>query len=83
MGSVFPSAAYSLGLLPQLRFDSAPAHDQRLTYMPSRLHSSPWLQVEVGLPPAPSGKRWCRIVDTNLPAPRCVRACACAHGTMK
>jgi isoamylase len=27
-------------------------------------------QVSVGLPPAPGGKRWCRVVDTNLPAPR-------------
>jgi len=27
-------------------------------------------QVDVGLPPAPSGTRWCRLVDTNLPAPR-------------
>ncbi|GAX83904.1 hypothetical protein CEUSTIGMA_g11328.t1 [Chlamydomonas eustigma] len=27
-------------------------------------------KVDVGLPPAPSGKKWCRVVDTNLPAPR-------------
>lgn len=26
--------------------------------------------VSVGLPPAPDGKRWCRVVDTNLPSPR-------------
>ena len=26
--------------------------------------------MDVGLPPAPSGKRWCRLVDTNLPSPR-------------
>jgi len=27
-------------------------------------------QVEVALPPPPPGKRWCRVVDTNLPTPR-------------
>lgn len=27
-------------------------------------------QVEVSLPQPPSGKRWCRVVDTNLPSPR-------------
>ena len=27
-------------------------------------------EVKVALPPAPPGKKWCRIVDTNLPAPR-------------
>ncbi len=24
----------------------------------------------MGLPPAPSGKKWTRVVDTNLPVPR-------------
>lgn len=27
-------------------------------------------QVSVTLPPAPSGKKWCRLIDTNLPVPR-------------
>jgi len=26
--------------------------------------------IEVGLPYAPHGKRWCRVVDTNLPPPK-------------
>lgn len=26
--------------------------------------------VEVDLPPPPAGKRWARVVDTNLPSPR-------------
>ena len=26
--------------------------------------------VDVGLPAPPAGKKWCRVVDTNLPAPR-------------
>lgn len=26
--------------------------------------------VDVGLPPAGHGKKWCRLVDTNLPSPR-------------
>jgi len=26
--------------------------------------------VKVGLPPPPDGKKWCRVVDTNLPSPR-------------
>ena len=27
-------------------------------------------KIDVTLPRAPDGKRWCRVVDTNLPAPR-------------
>lgn len=27
-------------------------------------------QVDVTLPPPPPGRKWCRVVDTNLPAPR-------------
>jgi len=27
-------------------------------------------QVPVTLPKAPSGRKWCRLVDTNLPAPK-------------
>lgn len=26
--------------------------------------------IDVGLPPAPSGKKWRRLIDTNLPSPR-------------
>jgi isoamylase len=26
--------------------------------------------VNVGLPPPPEGKKWSRVVDTNLPSPR-------------
>lgn len=27
-------------------------------------------EVRIHLPPPPSGKKWCRVVDTNLPSPR-------------
>jgi isoamylase len=26
--------------------------------------------VDAGLPQPPSGKKWCRVVDTNLPSPK-------------
>jgi isoamylase len=27
-------------------------------------------QVKATLPPPPQGKKWCRVVDTNLPSPK-------------
>ena len=26
--------------------------------------------IECQLPPAPHGRRWCRLIDTNLPSPK-------------
>jgi len=27
-------------------------------------------QVDAPLPPPPSGKKWCRVIDTNLASPK-------------
>lgn len=57
---------------PESRFLAFTLHDSGNTgfgdvYAAFNAHS---FEVTVTLPTPPGGKKWCRVVDTNLPAPR-------------
>ena len=57
---------------PESRFLAFTLHDKAQTgygdlFAAFNTHS---FEVTVPVPPPPPGKKWCRLIDTNLPAPR-------------